>query len=193
MISPARLAWLLVRGLVFLCWNFPLQRDYVYRDRQPSLADAEPTSLVIKRGEHGALLFHERDIFAAPALPLEEVIEHMATSIEEDPSKLAYAAPCAQMFVFRAEVAPAFDRQVALTERALELCPAHRNARLVLADLLTERAMRSLDGAMPWSTGDALNTAVADVKRAEELYPQLKRLDKVKQRARALGYRFDDD
>jgi sugar/nucleoside kinase (ribokinase family) len=34
-----------------------------------------PTSLVIKRGEHGALLFHEDDIFAAPALPLEEVID----------------------------------------------------------------------------------------------------------------------
>jgi sugar/nucleoside kinase (ribokinase family) len=34
-----------------------------------------PSSLVIKRGEHGALLFHEDDIFAAPALPLEEVVD----------------------------------------------------------------------------------------------------------------------
>ena len=25
-----RLAWVVVRGLVFVCWNFPLQRDYVY-------------------------------------------------------------------------------------------------------------------------------------------------------------------
>lgn len=34
-----------------------------------------PKSLVIKRGEYGALLFHEGDIFSAPALPLEEVID----------------------------------------------------------------------------------------------------------------------
>ena len=33
-----RLAWVIVRGLVFLCWNFPLQRDYVYgRDGGPAL------------------------------------------------------------------------------------------------------------------------------------------------------------
>jgi sugar/nucleoside kinase (ribokinase family) len=32
-----------------------------------------PRSLVIKRGEYGALLFHGDDIFAAPALPLEDV------------------------------------------------------------------------------------------------------------------------
>jgi sugar/nucleoside kinase (ribokinase family) len=34
-----------------------------------------PRSLVIKRGEYGALLFHGDDIFAAPALPLEEVAD----------------------------------------------------------------------------------------------------------------------
>src|SRR4029453_914463 len=32
-----------------------------------------PKTLVIKRGEYGALLFHEKEIFAAPALPLEDV------------------------------------------------------------------------------------------------------------------------
>lgn len=34
-----------------------------------------PKSLVIKRGEYGALLFHEDDIFSAPALPLEDVVD----------------------------------------------------------------------------------------------------------------------
>lgn len=34
-----------------------------------------PHSLVIKRGEYGALLFHGDDMFAAPALPLEEVTD----------------------------------------------------------------------------------------------------------------------
>ncbi len=34
-----------------------------------------PRFLVIKKGEHGALLFHESHVFFAPALPLEEVID----------------------------------------------------------------------------------------------------------------------
>jgi hypothetical protein len=34
-----------------------------------------PHSLVVKRGEYGALLFHGTDMFAAPALPLEEVVD----------------------------------------------------------------------------------------------------------------------
>src|ERR1700761_7866928 len=34
-----------------------------------------PKYLIIKKGEHGALLFHEEKIFSAPALPLEEVFD----------------------------------------------------------------------------------------------------------------------
>jgi sugar/nucleoside kinase (ribokinase family) len=34
-----------------------------------------PKYVVIKKGEHGALLFHDGDIFFAPALPLEEVFD----------------------------------------------------------------------------------------------------------------------
>lgn len=34
-----------------------------------------PKILIIKKGEHGALLFHEENIFFAPALPLEEVFD----------------------------------------------------------------------------------------------------------------------
>lgn len=34
-----------------------------------------PHSLVIKRGEYGALLFHDEEIFSAPALPLEDVVD----------------------------------------------------------------------------------------------------------------------
>lgn len=34
-----------------------------------------PSYLVIKKGEHGALLFHGHDIFSAPGLPLEEVFD----------------------------------------------------------------------------------------------------------------------
>ena len=34
-----------------------------------------PKYLVIKKGEHGALLFHENQVFFAPALPLEDVFD----------------------------------------------------------------------------------------------------------------------
>ncbi|MDY8135119.1 PfkB family carbohydrate kinase [Aquimarina sp. 2201CG5-10] len=34
-----------------------------------------PKYIVIKKGEHGALLFHDEQIFFAPALPLEEVFD----------------------------------------------------------------------------------------------------------------------
>lgn len=34
-----------------------------------------PRYLIIKKGEHGALLFHENNVFFAPALPLEEVFD----------------------------------------------------------------------------------------------------------------------
>jgi sugar/nucleoside kinase (ribokinase family) len=34
-----------------------------------------PKYLVVKKGEHGALLFHEDKIFSAPALPLEVVFD----------------------------------------------------------------------------------------------------------------------
>ncbi len=34
-----------------------------------------PAFLIIKKGEHGALLFHKNHVFFAPALPLEEVFD----------------------------------------------------------------------------------------------------------------------
>jgi sugar/nucleoside kinase (ribokinase family) len=34
-----------------------------------------PKYLIIKKGEHGALLFHDENVFFAPALPLEDVFD----------------------------------------------------------------------------------------------------------------------
>ena len=39
------------------------------------IAEMGPKYVVIKKGEHGALLFHEENAFFAPALPLEEVFD----------------------------------------------------------------------------------------------------------------------
>lgn len=39
------------------------------------IRDMGPKYLIIKKGEHGALLFHNENVFFAPALPLEEVFD----------------------------------------------------------------------------------------------------------------------
>ncbi len=39
------------------------------------IMDMGPNFLIIKKGEHGALLFHKSQVFFAPALPLEEVFD----------------------------------------------------------------------------------------------------------------------
>ena len=39
------------------------------------IMDMGPKFLIIKKGEHGALLFHKEHVFFAPALPLEEVFD----------------------------------------------------------------------------------------------------------------------
>ncbi|WP_029033088.1 PfkB family carbohydrate kinase [Salinimicrobium terrae] len=39
------------------------------------IAEMGPKYVVIKKGEHGALLFHDEQIFFAPALPIEEVFD----------------------------------------------------------------------------------------------------------------------
>jgi sugar/nucleoside kinase (ribokinase family) len=40
-----------------------------------SIMQMGPKYLIIKKGEHGALLFHGDDVFFAPALPLEDVFD----------------------------------------------------------------------------------------------------------------------
>jgi sugar/nucleoside kinase (ribokinase family) len=40
-----------------------------------SIMKMGPQYLIIKKGEHGALLFHENEVFFAPALPLEDVFD----------------------------------------------------------------------------------------------------------------------
>jgi sugar/nucleoside kinase (ribokinase family) len=40
-----------------------------------SIMEMGPRFLIIKKGEHGALLFHENHVFFAPALPLEDVFD----------------------------------------------------------------------------------------------------------------------
>ncbi|SIS39078.1 Sugar or nucleoside kinase, ribokinase family [Zobellia uliginosa] len=52
-----------------------LTKEYSLVKAAKVIQEMGPKYLVIKKGEHGALLFHEGKIFFAPALPLEEVFD----------------------------------------------------------------------------------------------------------------------
>lgn len=52
-----------------------LSGEYSLRRAAKIIMKMGPSFLVIKKGEHGALLFHADKVFFAPALPLEEVFD----------------------------------------------------------------------------------------------------------------------
>jgi len=52
-----------------------LSKEYSLVKAAKVIRDMGPKILIIKKGEHGALLFHGEHIFFAPALPLEEVFD----------------------------------------------------------------------------------------------------------------------
>jgi sugar/nucleoside kinase (ribokinase family) len=52
-----------------------LSGEYSLVKAARSIMNMGPAYLVIKKGEHGALLFHDGKVFFAPALPLEDVFD----------------------------------------------------------------------------------------------------------------------
>ena len=52
-----------------------LSGEYSLVKAAAKIQDMGPKYVVIKKGEHGALLFHNREVFFAPALPLEDVFD----------------------------------------------------------------------------------------------------------------------
>jgi len=52
-----------------------LSGEYSLVKAAKKILEMGPKYLIIKKGEHGALLFHEDKVFSAPALPLAEVFD----------------------------------------------------------------------------------------------------------------------
>lgn len=115
----------------------------------------------------------------APVIPLSE---RLAARVEADPTKIAYAAPCAQIYVFRYEMEEDLDKCHSYAERSVKICPTHRNGRLVLASSLCDLAIRIMNYSGWYMTPDTLAKADALVQRAEQLFPTLKRIETVKAR-----------
>ena len=52
-----------------------LSGEYSIVKAAQKIQEMGPKYLIIKKGEHGALLFHNKKVFYAPALPLEDVFD----------------------------------------------------------------------------------------------------------------------
>ena len=52
-----------------------LSGEYSLVKAAKAILNMGPKVIIIKKGEHGALLFNDNDVFFAPALPLEEVFD----------------------------------------------------------------------------------------------------------------------
>jgi hypothetical protein len=140
-----------------------------------SARDAMVEHFVVDRVERiGWELYRARrwSDLAALLLPFGALFDSLALRITTDPSQIAYASGCAQMFVFLAEVERTLPRKLELAERAVKICPTHRNGRLVLASALCEEAMvrmRPMNARTPTAEVERVAALVA---RAEALYPQ---------------------
>lgn len=120
---------------------------------------------------------------------LREPVDAMVARVQRDPEEVAYAARAAQMLVFRAEMEPSFDDQLREAERAVATCQTHRNGRLVTAELLAQRAIRTIDRAPLIGRARHIQKAAEDVRRARSLWdgPPIAQLTEAEARLRHVG------
>lgn len=113
--------------------------------------------------------------------PIWPLVDSLATRIKADPTKLAYAASTAQMVVFRSDVVNDRTKMMELLERALVICPTHRNTRLRIANELCNDALRLLPGRRA-PTHQGYETAKTLITRAEQLYASANGLPEAQKR-----------
>lgn len=112
--------------------------------------------------------------------PFRPIIESFALRLEKDPTRIAFAAPCAQMLVFLTDIETVPARKMELAERAVRLCPTHRNGRLNLASLLCDEAMTAMRNMLLFTRKGEIERIASLVERAEKLYPQSTELPEAK-------------
>lgn len=109
------------------------------------IADLGPKYVVIKKGEHGALLFHNGQIFFAPALPLEEVFDPTGAGDTFAGGFAGYLAQTGDISFENMKNAVIYGSNLASfcvekfgTERMLELTKEEINQRLEEFKALTQ-------------------------------------------------------
>lgn len=127
---------------------------------------------------------HRNRAFLEPMMPL---YDSLARRIASDPMHFAYAARCAEIMLFYAELEPSLEAQIRGVEQILQICPTHSNGRLVLSQYLCTKALRVLTG-IPSTANIA--EAEALIARAEKLYPETKQVANARARleeAKSIG------
>jgi sugar/nucleoside kinase (ribokinase family) len=96
-----------------------------------------PKYLIIKKGEHGALLFHGKEMFYAPALPLEEVFDPTGAGDTFAGGFIGYLAKTGDLSFDNMKNAVIYGSAMASfcverfgTERLVDLSEAELNARI---------------------------------------------------------------
>ena len=84
------------------------------------------------------------------------------------------------MYVFLSDVDPVPSRRLELAERAVRLCPTHRNGRLVLASLLCDQVITLTRAMVLFARREDVERCEAWLARAEALYPTARRLPEAK-------------
>jgi uncharacterized protein with von Willebrand factor type A (vWA) domain len=84
------------------------------------------------------------------------------------------------MFVFLTDIEAVFARKLELAERAVRLCPSHRNGRLNLASLLCDQATNQMSQMVLFVSRAELTRVEKLLERAESLYPQSTELPSAK-------------
>ncbi len=116
-----------------------------------------------------------------PIMPLAWALERRVLRDRAEAEldhELPYVAPCAQALVFWAEIPREVDLALPRIERAYALCPTLRNARIVLAHVLCDRAEHTLARRELFPVHPPRN----DVERAAAVFPELSRLPDLKKR-----------
>ena len=113
--------------------------------------------------------------------PLRPAVDELEARISKDTNLLAYRALCAQMLTFLGETESDPRAAIANLERAVAVCPTHRNARLILAGLLIDEALRQLRSlpTLPiFGGGESRRRGLAEVRRLHDraltLWPEAK-------------------
>lgn len=103
-----------------------------------------PKYVIIKKGEHGALLFHNHQIFSAPALPLEDVFDPTGAGDSFAGGFAGYLAQTGDISFDNMKNAVIYGSAIASfcvekfgTERLQNLTQEEINSRLVMFKLLS--------------------------------------------------------
>lgn len=114
----------------------------------------------------------DKDRLRALLEPHRGLIEEFTSAVEVDAELLAYAAACAQMFVFFSDVASTIPQKLTMAERAVKVCPTHRNGRVILAALLCDTALGAIQQLGLVTSRQEIERIQGILERAERVHPE---------------------